>query len=231
MVKDGVADPKYGWDEIFQIQQIVAPDIPVEAAGLLCTWREVFAGFTDFNLQPDNRIIVFGAGPVGLSFVKFAKLRGFKFVGSIDPVKEKRELALKMGADEVYSPNDSNLQKLIAAQSKNIDAVIDAVGSEDIINTGISIIKNAGSVCVYGVLNKHILSLDKTAGPYNFNLLVHQWPTRKEEAAAHDPLCRLIKEGKLDYHDFVSIEYPIERISNAIDYAGEGTGIKTLLRY
>ena len=43
MVADGVADEKHGWFECYEIQRKVAPDIQPEAAGLLCTWREVYA--------------------------------------------------------------------------------------------------------------------------------------------------------------------------------------------
>ena len=44
-------------------------DIPLEAALLMCTWREVYGGFGDFQLKAGADILVFGAGPVGLSFV------------------------------------------------------------------------------------------------------------------------------------------------------------------
>ncbi len=50
-------------------------EVGVGMSGLLCTWREVYAGFRDFSLGPGEEIIILGAGPVGLSFVKF----GLKF--------------------------------------------------------------------------------------------------------------------------------------------------------
>ena len=40
---------------------------------MLCPWREVYAGFEDFRLEKANDILVYGAGPVGLSFTRFAK--------------------------------------------------------------------------------------------------------------------------------------------------------------
>jgi len=95
MEMDGVPDAEHGWDELFQIQRVVPENIPVQSAGLLCTWREVYAGFSDFQLKQGDDIVVFGAGPVGLSFVKFAKLRGLGTVWSIDPVAQKRKKASK----------------------------------------------------------------------------------------------------------------------------------------
>ena len=62
MVEDGVADREHGWDEYYQVQKVVPPHIPVEDAGMLATWREVYAGFSDFHLQAGDHIVVFGAG-------------------------------------------------------------------------------------------------------------------------------------------------------------------------
>ena len=93
MVADGVADAAHGWLECYEIQRPVDPDIPAPEAVLLCTWREVLGGFGDFNLRAGDDILVFGAGPVGLSFVKFARLLGLGWVGVVDPLEAKRERA------------------------------------------------------------------------------------------------------------------------------------------
>ncbi|MBD3304790.1 zinc-binding dehydrogenase [candidate division KSB3 bacterium] len=231
MVNDGVADAEHGWDELFQIQRVVPSDISPEAAALLCTWREVYAGFSDFRLKAGDDILVFGAGPVGLSFVKFAKLRGLGYVGSVDPLPEKRQKALEMGADDVFAPDDPALQKLPQTRQKPFDAIIDAVGREVIINAALPLVKMAGVICVYGVLDTATITVQKHLGPYNFNLLVHQWPTREWEAAAQEPVCEWLRQGKLQEQDFISAEYPIDRIQDAIDTANAGLAIKTMLRF
>jgi hypothetical protein len=51
MVADGVATPEHQWYEVYEIMRVVPPLIAVEAAVLLCTWREVYAAFGDFNLR------------------------------------------------------------------------------------------------------------------------------------------------------------------------------------
>jgi 2-desacetyl-2-hydroxyethyl bacteriochlorophyllide A dehydrogenase len=231
MEEDGVADEEHGWTEFAQIQRIIPEDIPVEAAGLLCTWREVYAGFSDFQLKKGDDILIFGAGPVGLSFVKFAKLLGLGFVGSVEPLAEKRQKAIEMGADEVFAPQDPEITRLSDKRGEPLDAVIDAVGREQIINAGLPLIGMAGSVCVYGVIDTPEITLKKASGPYNFNLLIHQWPSRAWEAAAQDPICEWIRAGKLDHRDFLSKEFPVKEVKEAIEYAKTGSPIKTMLRW
>ena len=231
MVADGVADAEHGWDEIFQIMTRVPEDIPAETAGLLCTWREVYGAFSDFQLKAGDDILVFGAGPVGLSFCLFAKLLGLGWVGVVDPLAEKRNRAEACGADRVFAPDDPELARLPAVLGGKLDAVVDAVGQESIINAALPLIKMAGAVCVYGVVGAAAITLQKDRGPYNFNLFVHQWPTRSAEAAAQQPLLSWIRSGKLDPKLFLSAEFPVENINDALAESRKPTAIKTLLRF
>jgi threonine dehydrogenase-like Zn-dependent dehydrogenase len=231
MVSDGVADAEHGWLEVHRIMKRVAPDIPVEAAGLLATWREVYAGFSDFHLGRKDRILIFGAGPVGLSFCRMARFFEVEWVGVVDPIPFKREKALALGADAVFAPGDPALMEIPAVKEGGLDAVIDAVGSEAIINAALPLIRLAGSICVYGVLGSDTLTIKKSTGPYNFNLYMHQWPTREAESAAQEPLENWIRAGKLDYRDFVTGEYPLDRIQDALAASSLPTSIKTMIRF
>jgi len=231
MVADGVADAEHGWFEVYEIQRAVPDDISVEAAVLLCTWREVYGGFGDFNLQKGNDILVFGAGPVGLSFLTFGKLLGLGYIGIVDPLDHKREKALKMGADAVFSPDSPDLKELVEKRGKPFDAIIDAVGKSTIINAALPMIKLGGSICVYGVIAEETITVNKAAGPYNFNLYMHQWPTRAREHAAQDPLCEWIRAGKIKAADFLTHEFQLEQINDALDAVNRGQVTKALLRY
>lgn len=230
MVADGAADAAHGWIEVARIMRSVPLDISVEAAGLLCTWREVYAAFSDFRLKRGDDVLIFGAGPVGLSFCKFARLLGLGWIGVVDPNEWKRERALTMGADAVFSPADAALC-LDLRGGVPLDAVIDAVGSEKIINAALPLIRLAGSVCVYGVLAADSIVLEKGRGPYNFNLLMHQWPTREAEAAAQEPLVAWLREGRLSADEFKTGEYPFDQVERALAATGEPTSLKTMLRF
>lgn len=231
MVADDVADAEHGWFECYEIQRAVPSDIPVEAAVLLCTWREVYGGFGDFNLQKGDDILVFGAGPVGLSFLTFGKLLGLGYIGVVDPLDNKREKALTMGADAVFSPDSEELKELTAKRGKPLDVVIDAVGNSSIINAALPMIKLGGSIGVYGVIAEPEITINKGAGPYNFNLYMHQWPTRRREHAAQAPLCEWIRQGKIKPGDFLTHEFELEQINDALGAVETGQVIKALLRY
>ena len=231
MVVDRVADAAHGWAEVFQVMRKAPDDIPLEAAAMLCTWREVYAGFSDFQLKKGDSVLIFGAGPVGLSFCRFARHLGLGWVGVVDPLPAKRQKAAILGADETFTPDGPELKNLTARRGTPVDAMIDAVGSEAIINAGLPLIRLAGSLCVYGVVGTPRITVEKDTGPYNFTLFMHQWPTRTAESAAQAPLIEWIRTGKISHRDFITGEFPVRETARALKATEEPDAIKTLLRF
>jgi S-(hydroxymethyl)glutathione dehydrogenase/alcohol dehydrogenase len=62
------------------------------------------AGHADMHFQPGSDVVVFGAGPVGLGAVQAGRVTGAGQVIVIDPIKYRREFAMKMGATTTLDP-------------------------------------------------------------------------------------------------------------------------------
>ena len=56
-------------------------------------------------VEPGADVAVFGLGPVGLSAVQGARIMGAAQVIAVDPIKARRDLALKIGATAALDPN------------------------------------------------------------------------------------------------------------------------------
>ena len=63
------------------------------------------AGHADMVFQPGSDVVVFGAGPVGLGAVQAARVMGAGQVIVVDPIKYRREFAMKMGATTTLDAN------------------------------------------------------------------------------------------------------------------------------
>ena len=227
MVADGVADEEHGWFECYEIQTPLDDDISPEEAVLLCTWREVLGAFRDFHLQPGDDVLIYGAGPVGLSFVKLGRLFGLGWIGIIDRHPEKQAKAKEFGADAVFDRGDPKLADL-----KNLDAIIDAVGKPEIMNDGLPKLRRGGSLCVYGVMaGLEEFAINNSLADFNFNIFIHQWPTRLYEKEAQGPLCDWIREGKLSSSEFITHTFSIDDIDQALKAVADRKVIKALLTY
>jgi S-(hydroxymethyl)glutathione dehydrogenase/alcohol dehydrogenase len=62
------------------------------------------AGHADMRFEPGCDVVVFGAGPVGLGAIQAGRVTGAGQVIAIDPIKYRREFALKMGATLALDP-------------------------------------------------------------------------------------------------------------------------------
>lgn len=58
-------------------------------------------------------VVVFGAGPVGLSAIQGARIKGASQIIAVEPIRYRRELALKLGATTAVDPNEWG-DKLVA---------------------------------------------------------------------------------------------------------------------
>ncbi|MEQ1574241.1 MAG: alcohol dehydrogenase catalytic domain-containing protein [Vicinamibacterales bacterium] len=78
----------------------------VELSMLACVGNSGLGlAMTRCPVQPGSDVVVFGCGPVGLSAVQGAKLKGAAQIIAVEPIAYRRELALKLGADAVVDPN------------------------------------------------------------------------------------------------------------------------------
>ncbi len=62
------------------------------------------AGHADMHFQPGSDVVVFGAGPVGLGAVQAGRVMGAGQVIVVDPIKYRREFAVKLGATTTLDP-------------------------------------------------------------------------------------------------------------------------------
>jgi len=72
----------------------------VSVAGLGATTSGTLA-----SVDPGSTVAVVGCGPLGLSAVQGARIAGASTIIAIDPIRVRRELAMKVGATHVLDPN------------------------------------------------------------------------------------------------------------------------------
>lgn len=72
----------------------------VAVAGLGCTASQVLAA-----VGPGSIVAVVGCGPLGLSAIQGARIAGASKIIAIEPIRVRREVALKVGATDVLDPN------------------------------------------------------------------------------------------------------------------------------
>jgi S-(hydroxymethyl)glutathione dehydrogenase/alcohol dehydrogenase len=57
------------------------------------------------RVEPGSDVVVFGCGPLGLSAVQGARIQGAAQIIAVEPIKDRRELAMRLGATVALDPN------------------------------------------------------------------------------------------------------------------------------
>jgi len=229
MVEDGVNDEEHGFDLCFETQKIIPSEISNREAILLPTWREVFSSFSDFGITKGKSVLVFGGGPVGLSFVAIAKAYGLKNVCLSTRSDWKLKKADKLAADHIFKADDELIFNCKNYIDCGFDVIIDAVGEEEIINTALGLISFNGTIGVYGTISENNITLKNISSQYNWKLVMHQWPDYKKEAAAHEPLCEMIRNKQISSEEFITQEIGFKDLSKAFDLIEQNKALKIII--
>ena len=85
----------------------VFTDLPAEQLTMLgdTVGTGLAAGMNLARVEPGSDCVVLGAGPVGLGAIQSARIMGAAQIIVVEPIKVRRDLALKLGATMVMDPN------------------------------------------------------------------------------------------------------------------------------
>lgn len=89
-------------------------------------------GIQRLRPEPGSRALLFGAGPIGLLLMQALLISGVAQVAVVDPVAERRTLALKLGASHALAPGEPTLDLAphgfdIVAEATGVPAVVEAM--------------------------------------------------------------------------------------------------------
>ena len=115
------------------------------ATGLLCVRQA--------SMEIGDRVLILGAGPIGLAATIWARFFGARRVVVSERVEHRRELALRLGATDTIDAGSgtdvgAHFAVLTGAEP---DAVIEAVGRPGMLNAAIAAVRPQGTVVTGGV--------------------------------------------------------------------------------
>lgn len=136
-------------------QESVVPiprDIPFTVASMFGCAVLTGAGavINTAALRPGQSAVVYGLGGVGLSAVLGARAAGAYPIVAVDPVPEKRALALRLGATHTYAPDEA-LGAIRELTSGGAEVAVEAVGSPKVMAECLAAVARGGKVVSVGL--------------------------------------------------------------------------------
>jgi L-iditol 2-dehydrogenase len=171
------------------------------------------------KLRPGTAVAVVGCGPIGLMIVQVARHRGADVIVAVDPLRHRRELALRLGAATAAAPEEKSLGAL------DVDVAFDVVGSAAAVETAVGAARPGGRVVLVGIPDD-----DRTSFPAalarrkGLTLLVS-----RRMAEVYPRAIDLVAGGAVDVRSIVSDRFPLDRAAEAFDTARRRLGHKVLI--
>jgi aryl-alcohol dehydrogenase len=107
---------------------------------------------TALAATPDDALVVFGAGAVGLSAVMGARIAGCHTVVAVDPVPQRRALAIELGATATIDPADGEVvTALMDLTGGGPTAAIDTTALPDVIAAALYAMRACGELAIVGL--------------------------------------------------------------------------------
>ena len=208
--------------EFVTIQSEFAFEIPdnvsFEAAAMIEPLSVGIWACQKAQVEHGSRILISGAGPIGLVIAQTARALGASEIIVTDVAEERRHFALEHGATRAINPLEETVEGL------EVDSYLDASGAASAIQGGIKAVRPAGIVVLIGGGN------DEVALPVSFIQNREIWLTGVFRYANTWPTAiEMVSSGAVDLDVLVTGKYGLSQVEEALN-AGKIPGqIKALV--
>jgi aryl-alcohol dehydrogenase len=206
--------------------------VPLWLLGPLGCGVQTGAGAVMNSLQPKagTTIAIFGAGTVGLSAVMAARLCGCSVIVAVDPVEDRRKLALELGATDAIDPHASNPVTRIHELTKGgCQHSLECTGQPSVVRQAVESLALTGVCGVIGVSRLGTeISLDMNNILFGRGLRgIIEGDSVPDEFIP--TLINLHVQGRFPFDKLIT-PFDFDRIQEAVEASERGQVIKAVLR-
>ena len=210
----------------------LSDDVSFEEAAFAEPLANVLHGIDKTEIKAGQSVGVIGLGPIGLLFVKMAKMKGARVIAAgRNPLKLK--MAKTFGnADEVVDLSKyRNPQKIFqnfSDDKKGLDVAIECVGLPEIWEDMFKYTRRGGTIHLFGGCKSGTkISIDTKRLHYDQIKVIsifHHTPKYFRQAL------KLISENKINVKDLITTTMPLSETETALKMQAEGKAIKVLIQ-
>ena len=212
----------------------IPQEMPLTAAALIGCGVMTGAGavFNRARVQLGDKVVVIGAGGVGLNVIQAAKLVGAGQIIAIDRIAQKERLATEFGATDFLVAEGEDFDAIAEVKKLSgggVHHAFEVVGHTGLLADAIQMTRAGGNICAVGVP-------DLTASvTYNFQSLHQNKNLMGIRAGGARPrkdfrtLADLYMKGMLKLDEMISNTAGLDGLIPAFDAMREGTEARTVL--
>lgn len=197
------------------------------ASALLQVLGTCVHGQSDLQVLAPDSTVVIGLGVTGLLHVELLEARGIRSIIGITRSREKRELALRLGASKVASPQKAEQIVRDMTDGRGADLVIEAVGTTETLGQAIRSAAFGATIVAFGTIN----ATSSEDFPF-YQLYYKELRILSPRAALgrdYDRAIALAATGAVDLPPLWSRSYPFEAAADALRESARSASLKVTI--
>jgi S-(hydroxymethyl)glutathione dehydrogenase/alcohol dehydrogenase len=213
----------------------VPPDVEFEALATLgcAVITGIGAVMNAAQVEAGARVVVIGAGGVGLNVVQGASLAASEKIIAVDSSRVPLKLALEFGAtDAVEAKEDAAARVMDLTGGRGADYVFDTVGAPETLSHALRLARKGGTVVLTG--------LSRTDALGSFPLFPFVMQEKKLIGSVYGSgqplrdiprLVELYREGRLKLRELATRTYRLKEVNEALNALASAEGARGIIRW
>ena len=174
------------------------------------------SGAESGNVRLGDSVAVFAQGPIGLCATLGARLRGAASIIAVDPVAQRRAMALRFGASVAIDPSAVDVVQTIRGltDGRGVDVAIEALGRQETFGAALQSIRPGGTLSSLGVYSGKLTAPYEAihAGLGDQRIVTTLCPGGKERMRR---LISMVQHGRIDLTPLVTHHFGLEQLPEA----------------
>jgi threonine dehydrogenase-like Zn-dependent dehydrogenase len=164
------------------------------------------------RLEPGERVVVFGAGPIGLATTLAAASAGAR-VTTLDPVPARRDLAKRLGAEHAtWAPAQTVSDE---AGGDGPPLIVETSGEPEVLRHAIDLVSAAGRVVVVGMSSAAVPIRPGAFPEKEIDVVGSSCATAEDFRNA----IKLVRANRASLAALFSHHFPLTRTAEAFEFA------------
>jgi L-iditol 2-dehydrogenase len=194
-------------------------NVPFEELALTEPLACVLRSVRKAGVQPTDKVVVVGAGIMGVLHILLAKKIGAHVIVS-EPNAKRAAFACEIGADAVIDPvNEPFAEKVIELTGgRGADVIFNAVSIASAVEQSVAAVGKSGRVMVYASIHPRGTKITIDPNPFHGKEIVLSG-TMSQDNGDFLQATRMISDQAVDLKPFVSKVLPFNQLEEAIEVA------------
>lgn len=187
----------------------------------------VINGVDQVDLTSGETVVVVGGGFIGQLLVQTLRTSGAGTIVLSEPVAERRDVGLEVGADYAIDPTDEDPEEVVADLVGDVDIAIEAVGFPETLQQAHSLTGPGGRTLVFGVPPE-----DSTVEISPFDLFFEEREVVGSYSLTPKTFARavtLLQNGRIDVDTLVTDEFGLDGLETAFEQMEAREGLKKVV--